>query len=1012
VNELRILGDLDLRGTDGNRVDSIVAQPKRLALLAYLTLATPGGAQQRDLLISVFWPELDESNARNSLNQSLHRLRIALGPETVASRGTNEVGIDPTQLSCDALDFLEAVEDGELERALKLYRGDLLKALFVSDSPEFERWLDSERAMLRRKAFDAAITLGRGAEDVDDLASAARWHRRALSIMPERETAARRLMTVLARAGDAAGAVQVFDRFAARLAEDYGLQPSDEARAIIESIRRPLASEASLVPEAAEEDRQALAAELTDTLASLDVNGEAVGRRSWSRIVSFVAIAAVFLAVGAASYRWFIGSDEVIETDSLRVTVLPLVSALGGDTALENLGHAVAARISADLDGIGAIRTADYATTRTNGQATSTLPEHAAEWARAETGADRVIQGSLARVGADEVGVELALYDSDRTLLARASFAGAQGDAWALADTLAWRLLDQIWSAGGDDSREYYHRILLRGRPFTAVREYLLADRLFWGWERGGREGEGNREIADAYERAWRADTTLWMASYMNHWVTGPGQYVDPGPRDTVVVDAWRDHVEDLPPAYQLWIEAWGLPFQSEASLRRLQEMLGPSAASLRSLQEVLGPSATIPRGLFGPIQYKLADHLHRGGRAYGYSAEYTADMMEAAVEAGFGAKLYDPDHLLLTALGRDEAATQLWFDWWLARGGDESDPDLYRFYRLVTGHLAGQPDSILADSVAAQWDLDLLERLDELRISGVPDLAIDLMGRISSSEADPEQTADLRLQKALAWADRGAWDSVMVELREILELKCKYCELNPYWYAAVGEWLGALAPGSADGFRPSAVSRLQQWGDECFDCVIWLASVDGLVAFARRDPYLLRDALHRVESVPFDARLEQIAAYVARSLRAADLELSGDRREAGDSLYALVRDSQYPPRVDGDGYGHTEAFNRLSAARWLRGAGDWPKARSVVTELQRPWFAARHWDDNELVLIVSGLGYLELARIAEIGGSATMARDYYEQFLRRYDMPVEAHRPMVEEARAAYERLGGEMQP
>jgi len=999
VNELRILGDLDLRGTDDNRVDSIVAQPKRLALLAYLTLATPGGAQQRDLLISVFWPELDESNARNSLNQSLHRLRLALGPETVASCGTNEVGIDPTQLSCDALDFVEAVEDGELERALKLYRGDLLKGLFVSDSPEFERWLDAERAMLRRKAFDAAITLGRGAEDVDDLALAARWHRRALSIMPERETAARRLMTVLARAGDAAGAVQVFDRFAARLAEDYGLQPSDEARAIVESIRRPLASEASSAPGAAEADRQALAGELTDTLASQDVNGEAVGRRSWRRIVSFVAIAVVLLGAGLFLAQFFTGrGGPAVETDLDLIAVLPLVSAAGGDTALENLGHAVALRISADLDGVGRIRTADYAMLRANGEVTSGSPEDAAERAHAETGAGRVIQGSLTRVGADEVGVELALYDSDRTLLARASFAGAPGDPWPLADTLAWRLLDQIWSAGGDDSRDYYHRILLRGRPFTAVREYLLADRLFWDWERGSREGEGNREIAEAYERAWRADTTLWMASYMNHWVTGPGQYVDPGPRDTVVVDAWRDHVEDLPPAYQLWIEAWGLPFQSEASLRRLQEMLGPSA--------------TIPTGLFGPIQYKLADHLHHGGRAYGYSAEYTVDMMEAAIEAGFGADLYDADRLLYTALGRDEAATQLWFDWWLARGGDESDPDLYRFYRLIMGHLAGQPDSILADSVAAQWDLDLLERLDELRIPGVPDLAIDLLGRISSSEADPEQTADLRLQKALAWADRGAWDSVMVELREILELKCKYCELNPYWYAAVGEWLGALAPGSADEFRPSAVSRLQQWGDECFDCVIWLASVDGLIAFARRDPYLLRDALHRVESVPVDARLEQIAAYVARSLRAAELELSGDRREAGDSLYALVRDSQYPPRVDGDGYGHTEAFNRLSAARWLRGAGDWPKARSVVTELQRPWFAARHWDDNELVSVVSGLGYLELARIAEIGGSATVARDYYEQFLRRYDMPVEAHRPMVEEARAAYERLGGEMQP
>ena len=60
------------------------------------------------------------------------------------------------------------------------------------------------------------------------------------------------------------------------------------------------------------------------------------------------------------------------------------------------------------------------------------------------------------------------------------------------------------------------------------------------------------------------------------------------------------------------------------------------------------------------------------------------------------------------------------------------------------------------------------------------------------------------------------------------------------------------------------------------------------------------------------------------------------------------------------------------------------------------------------MVLVVSGLAYLELARIEEAVGSATVARDYYEQFLRRYDMPTEAHRPMVEEARAAYERLGG----
>ena len=40
--------------------------------------------------------------------------------------------------------------------------------------------------------------------------------------------------------------------------------------------------------------------------------------------------------------------------------------------------------------------------------------------------------------------------------------------------------------------------------------------------------------------------------------------------------------------------------------------------------------------------------------------------------------------------------------------------------------------------------------------------------------------------------------------------------------------------------------------------------------------------------------------------------------------------------------------------------------------------------------------------------GRVELARDYYEQFLRRYDMPVEAHRHLVEEASAALARLSG----
>ena len=330
MNQLRILGDLDLHGPDGDRLESILDQPKRLAILAYLVLASPRGLQRRDLLIALFWPELDDAHSRNSLNQALHRLRRALGAEAIVSHGTDKVGIDASRLSCDALAFDAAVEAGEFERALELYRGDLMNGLFISGAPEFERWLDAERAMLRRQAFDAAFALAHGAEDGDDFDSAAHWYRRALTIMPEQETAVRRLMAVLARAGDPAGAVELFDRFASRLAEDYGLQPSDEARAIVESIRRPLAAEETQPHEGRAVDRQALARELIDALALLDARGKPVRRRSWRRMVATLTVGLAFLALGVMGVRWVVGNSQPGEVGALRLAVLPFES-IGGN---------------------------------------------------------------------------------------------------------------------------------------------------------------------------------------------------------------------------------------------------------------------------------------------------------------------------------------------------------------------------------------------------------------------------------------------------------------------------------------------------------------------------------------------------------------------------------------------------------------------------------------------------------------------------------------------------------
>ena len=78
--ELRALGATDLRDGDGGEVRSVLAQPKRFALLTYLSVERERGYARRDALATLLWPDLDEDHARGSLRQSVRFLRKTLGP--------------------------------------------------------------------------------------------------------------------------------------------------------------------------------------------------------------------------------------------------------------------------------------------------------------------------------------------------------------------------------------------------------------------------------------------------------------------------------------------------------------------------------------------------------------------------------------------------------------------------------------------------------------------------------------------------------------------------------------------------------------------------------------------------------------------------------------------------------------------------------------------------------------------------------------------------------------------
>lgn len=236
--ELRLLGALDFKATDGRNVEPLVRRSKRTGLLAYLAAAFPRGFHRRDKLLALFWPESDEPHARAALSQALYVLRNSLGEQAVVTRGEGEVGLSAEVVWCDAAAFEAALDGGRLAEALALYRGDLLDGFFVTDAPEFERWLGAERARLKQRASEGAWALAEAQAAAGDAVQAERWARRAAELLPDDEAVIRRLMTFLHRIGDKAAAIRAYEAFAWRLAREHELEPSAETQALAAAIRR------------------------------------------------------------------------------------------------------------------------------------------------------------------------------------------------------------------------------------------------------------------------------------------------------------------------------------------------------------------------------------------------------------------------------------------------------------------------------------------------------------------------------------------------------------------------------------------------------------------------------------------------------------------------------------------------------------------------------------------------------------------------------------------------------
>jgi DNA-binding SARP family transcriptional activator len=236
--EIRTLGAFRVRMAGSAEARPIALSPRRAALLIYLVLARPAAMQRRDTLLGLFWPEFSTARGRHALSQAIYTLRRALGSDVIRTEGDAAVGLDPGGVMCDAVAFEDALDAGDLERALSLYEGDLLPGFFVSDSVEFDQWLEIDRTRLRERAIGAGVALADRALAAGNAVGAVQWLRETARHAPFNEELLTRRIALLRGLGDRAGAVREYEAFAARLDAELELSPSPETVALIDAVRR------------------------------------------------------------------------------------------------------------------------------------------------------------------------------------------------------------------------------------------------------------------------------------------------------------------------------------------------------------------------------------------------------------------------------------------------------------------------------------------------------------------------------------------------------------------------------------------------------------------------------------------------------------------------------------------------------------------------------------------------------------------------------------------------------
>ena len=237
---ITLLGGFEAQlGSEGPPVP--LAKRKAQALLAYLAVS-PGQPRQREELATLLWGDADDTDARNSLRQTLFLIRRALpgaGVDYLNVR-RDTVALDPANVRIDVTRFesrLAAGTPDALDAAVALYRGDFLQGFGVAEAG-FHEWMATERERLRGLLRGALAQLLASHTEAGRFDRALESGRRLLAQDPLDEPTHRALMRLHAAEGHHAAALRQYQLCVSVLERELGVEPAAETRELYRSLVR------------------------------------------------------------------------------------------------------------------------------------------------------------------------------------------------------------------------------------------------------------------------------------------------------------------------------------------------------------------------------------------------------------------------------------------------------------------------------------------------------------------------------------------------------------------------------------------------------------------------------------------------------------------------------------------------------------------------------------------------------------------------------------------------------